>query len=255
MSLFSIITKTAKIGGEILSAIGSISTSNNPDKKPPYVNLGDVTWVYDPTTGKTEASNLKPENPELLVSYSSTSNDGVLATRLQPITFRHTYDATDDLYEFSEGDISIQPMPGSSDTSTNFGFREILCYAGMMFAIRITLTKSFSFEKTNTGFKIESPTVFEGVYINYQDKQGNKFTIDGKVDKNKFNNNSNNSLEIPFPEGSSKELPFSNLSITIKMPIESMIEITRESRKRLRSVNTVPILQSFLPSETVRVHG
>ncbi|WP_254566041.1 hypothetical protein [Oscillatoria sp. HE19RPO] len=249
MSFFSVITKVAKIGGAILTKIGEMESLNNPENKPPNVKFGDVTWIYDREKGSTHAANF--DSGESVISYSLTSNDGVLSTLVQPIEYGQTYDATSDLNEFGNGEISIVPGQEDSEALGNPPTRKLLSYVGTLFIGKVALTRSISFEKTDKGFKIDSPFQFDEVSVTYKDKEGNDFTLNGKVNQKTSDSNDNSCVaEIPFPNGSSHELPLSNLSISITMPTPAFMEMTRENRLRLKSVEEVPLLQSFLPSNS-----
>ncbi|MEB3828491.1 hypothetical protein [Phormidium sp. CCY1219] len=232
-----------------MTKIGEMESLNNPDNKPPNVKFGDVTWIYDREKGSTHAANF--DSGESVISYSLTSNDGVLSTMIQPIEYGQTYDATSDLKDFGSGEMSIVPGQEDSEALGNPPTRKLLSYVGTLFIGKVALTRSISFEKTNNGFKIDSQSILDEVSINYKDKEGNDFTLNGKANQKTSDSNDNSYVaEIPFPNGSSHELPLSNLSISITMPTPAFMEMTREHRWRLKSVEEVPLLQSFLPSNS-----
>jgi hypothetical protein len=247
MGFLSILSKVVQIGGSLLSQYSTYSANSN--NSIPNTTIGNVTYTLDPDTRQIHAANFDLTSGETSISYSRTSDDGQITTAIQPLPPGKAYDASDDIKDFGTGGLALVPSVLQTESVTAPpSMRQILTSIPVLFAAKVFLTSKVSFNKTSTGFEIESQSILDDITINYEDKNGKSFSISGRAKSKSESNAEPHVISIPFAPGSSPDFPFRNLAITISMPTSSFEEMTFERRKQLLDISQVPHLKMFYNS-------
>lgn len=257
MGLFSTIANVARIAGGVLSSIGSVAGSVNDDVangelQGPFTTftMSGVTFIYDRENNRILVLNLDNSKRELLLHYSRTTEEGAYVSTLQPLIWSKFYDATGDIEDYANGQVSITDPSSQVEMITSdspaIAGQTILYSIAILFAVKLALTKKISFSKTDQGFLLESNQQLIQASIRYTDKDGTTYSASAETRDDISTNGDKNQLLIPFPSGAVTDLPFKNVVITVDVSKDTYMEITSERRQKLENISDDPRLIKFL---------
>ncbi len=251
MSFFSIISSVARVAGPLLTKLGNLSQEEGNLSKIPYEQLGEVAFSCG-SDGKISAGLATRTSSEVALNYSLTDDAGAVTTVTQPIDSLSGYDATEDMRDFCNGHVVVNPLPSAENLSIP-PLRILTYFVPVYFALgQVKISAVFlQWDKKSASFEVSGTVSDFDVEISFADKDGVSFAVSGKSSSKSSlgmedQTGISSCCSLTVPAGCNTSLPFSNLSVKISVSQHNYEGITNERRSKLKPLSEFPHLQSVL---------
>lgn len=245
MSFLNFITQGASLAAKYLPAIiGALTTESSKNVlSPDPLEFEEIRWGYDKKEKKVKVANVG--QTEKGVHFSRTDKETGIYTELyHPLGQLDSYDATQDISDYADGNIAMSQAEIGSDSPVGVGLPKqsrFFAYIPQMIGAKLVLTGQISFERTQNGFLLKMPFVFSKCNLTISDKRGQSFSLSGEAQKETdLNENTNDNYHqciLDLPSGADPNYPFNSMSLEILMPVDTYKGITAERRKLNRKIN------------------
>lgn len=204
---------------------------------PPYA-VGTVQWYFDDSTSRVWAFNAGSD--EAALNYAVASPESSLSV-LQPLPAHQTYDATEDLGAFTQGQLAI--APSTIPEAAQAGGRDRLVtftIAALAFGVtaRILTGVEISIGRDpRTGLctaRISSPTVPLRAIVKATDVRGSSVSASGDLGVPPSPGTGVNELDIELPPGVDLSPVVQRLTVELEMPASLYTRATAERRELLQ---------------------
>jgi hypothetical protein len=225
------LAQVAGVAGKLIT--GFLAAEDDAETS---VDTGDIEWSYIQQSGKP-AIVLAKNTSDLPVGLTYTlSRKNENLSIHQPLDPGNSYDATADIDDFLEGNVSAAPTV-SEEAAAGPGARTVsfaISALSLGTAVAVIKGVTLSYDRSPTGFtaSLKSDTVTPlSAEIRARDFAGNSVSAGLKIGS-VAEQNGGGVFEIPLPSGVDLNPVAAQLNLSLELPVAAYEQATRERGAR-----------------------